>query len=46
MKAFLAGVVAMIVVAVGAGYVLNTLDFSSADSRTSDRGSVRLGENP
>jgi hypothetical protein len=46
MKSFLAGFVAMIVISVGAGVVLTNMDFSSAGDVTSERGSVRLGENP
>jgi hypothetical protein len=44
MKAFIGGIVAIIVIAVGAMVVLDTLGFSSQDRFTSERGSVRLGD--
>lgn len=44
MKAFLAAVVAMVVIAVGADMVLNRLSFSSADVYS--KASVRLGSEP
>jgi hypothetical protein len=46
MKAFLGGVAAMIVIAVAAAVALNNLDYSSATSVSSERGSLRLGDNP
>jgi hypothetical protein len=42
MKAFLAAVVAAIVIAIGSAYALNWLDRSSADIYQSDQGNVRL----
>jgi hypothetical protein len=46
MKAFLGGIAAMIVISVAAAFALNNMNFSSADSLSSERGSVRLGDNP
>ncbi len=43
MKAFIGGIAAIIVIAVGAAVVLNFVGFSSQDRFTSERGSVRLG---
>jgi hypothetical protein len=42
MKAFLAAVVAAIVIAIGSAYALNWLDRNSADVYQSDQGNVRL----
>lgn len=42
MKAFLGGVAAMILIAVGAAFVLDSQGVTSAERYTSDRGSVRL----
>ena len=44
MKAFLGGIAAMIVIAVGAAIVLDFMGFSSEAQFTSERGSVRLGD--
>ena len=44
MKAFIGGIAAMIIIAVGAAVVLNSIGFSSQDRFTSERGSVRLGD--
>jgi hypothetical protein len=42
MKAFLAAVVAAIVIAVGSAYALNWLNYSSANVYQSEQGNVRL----
>lgn len=43
MKAFIIGMVAMVVISIGAWFVLTQeLDYSSASVFQSDRGSVRL----
>ncbi len=42
MRAFLAAVVAAIVIAVAAAFALDALDWSSAQVYQSERGSVRL----
>jgi hypothetical protein len=42
MKAFLAAVVAAIVIAIGSAYALNWLNRSSADVYQSEQGNVRL----
>ncbi|MGH6904377.1 MAG: hypothetical protein ACREIR_16715 [Geminicoccaceae bacterium] len=42
MKAFLAAVVAAIVIAIGSALALDRLDRSSADVYQSDQGNVRL----
>jgi hypothetical protein len=44
MKAFLSGIAAMIIIAAAAAVVLQNLDYSSATSHSSERGSVRLGD--
>ena len=44
MKAFIGGIAAVIVIAVGAMIVLDSIGFSSQDQFTSERGSVRLGD--
>ena len=44
MKAFVGGIAAIIVIAVGAMIVLDSIGFSSQDQFTSERGSVRLGD--
>lgn len=44
MKAFIGGIAAIIVIAVGAMIVLDAMGFSSQDRFTSERGSVRLGD--
>ena len=44
MKAFITGIAAMIVIAVGAMIVLDSMGFSSQAAFTSERGSVRLGD--
>lgn len=44
MKAFIGGLVAIFVIAVGAKIVLDSIGFSSQDQFTSERGSVRLGD--
>ena len=44
MKAFIGGIAAIIVIAVGAMIVLDSIGFSSQDQFTSERGSVRLGD--
>lgn len=42
MKAFLAGIVVMVVVSVGAWAVLDQLDYAASDVFSSEQGSVRL----
>lgn len=42
MKAFLGGVAAMVLIAVGAAFVLDSQNITSAQRYTSERGSVRL----
>ncbi len=44
MKAFIGGIAAMIVIAVGAAIVLDSMGSSSQAEFTSERGSVRLGD--
>ena len=44
MKAFIGGIAAMIVIAVGAAIVLDSMGSSSQEQFTSERGSVRLGD--
>ena len=43
MRAFLAGIAVMIIIAVAAWAALDRLPSSSAEKQTSERGSVRLG---
>ncbi len=43
MKAFLGGLAAILVIAVGAAFVLDAMGLSSQAQFTSERGSVRLG---
>ncbi|GEM_PF-6395342 len=42
MKAFLGGIAAIFVIAVGAAIILDSMGYSSQEQFTSDRGSVRL----
>ena len=44
MKAFIGGIAAIFVIAVGAAIVLDSIGFSSQEQFTSERGSVRLGD--
>ncbi len=44
MKAFLGGIAAIIVIAVGAAIVLDSMGYSTKERFTSERGSVRLGD--